>query len=379
MSPGRAGAGAPGGPGDGDDDDDDDGRGGDGTAGLTGLRGHFRRTISRVLFDHGITGLSRLGLLHPHARPQRHDVEVLRDVPYRAPSGPGGAHLLDVYRPKGRDGQAARYAVHRAPYPVVLYIHGGAFRALSKDTHWVMSLAFARRGFLVLSINYRLAPQHPFPAALEDAAAAFAYTLAEARRLGGDPSRLVIAGESAGANLALALALLTCHRRPEPWAARVFDLGTVPRVVAPMCGILQVSDPARFARRRPLPSWTRDLLEGLSTAYLPGGRRPAAGPPGPDLSLADPLLVLESDQPFERPLPAVFTGVGTRDPLIEDTRRLERALTRRGVPHEARYYPGEIHAFHALVYREQARRSWQHAYAFIERHLAAAAQNAAPK
>ena len=368
-----AGAGAPGDPGDDDGDD--------GTAGLTGLRGHFRRTISRVLFDHGITGLSRLGLLHPNARPQRHDVEVLRDVPYRAPLGTDAhAHLLDVYRPKGRDGQAARYAVHRAPYPVVLYIHGGAFRALSKDTHWVMSLAFARRGYLVLSINYRLAPQHPFPAALEDAAAAFAYALTEARRLGGDPERLVVAGESAGANLALALALLTCHRRPEPWAARVFDLGTVPRVVAPMCGILQVSDPARFARRRPLPRWTSDLLEGLSTAYLPGGKRTAAGPPGLDLTLADPLLVLESEQPFERPLPAVFTGVGTRDPLIEDTRRLERALTRRGVPHEARYYPGEIHAFHALVYREQARRSWQHAYAFIERHLAAAQAAArAPK
>ena len=51
----------------------------------------------------------------------------------------------------------------------MLYVHGGGFRILSKDTHWIMGLAFARRGFLVFNIGYRLAPKHPFPAAIADA------------------------------------------------------------------------------------------------------------------------------------------------------------------------------------------------------------------
>ena len=62
-------------------------------------------------------------------------------------------------------------------------------------------------------------------------------------------------------------------------------------------------------------------------------------------------------------------GVGTADPLLDDTRRLARALDRLCVPHQARYYPGEIHAFHAFVFRQAARRCWQDQFAFIDRYL----------
>ena len=58
----------------------------------------------------------------------------------------------------------ARFA---GPRPVLMYVHGGAFRSLSKDTHWIMGLAFARRGFVVANVNYRLAPEHRFPAGLD--------------------------------------------------------------------------------------------------------------------------------------------------------------------------------------------------------------------
>ena len=64
-----------------------------------------------------------------------------------------------------------------------------------------------------------------------------------------------------------------------------------------------------------------------------------------------------------------FAPVGTRDPLLDDTRRLEKALTRLRVPCEARYYPDEIHAFHALVWRPQARACWRDALAFLDRRL----------
>ena len=70
----------------------------------------------------------------------------------------------------------------------------------------------ARRGMLVFNINYRLSPRHPFPAALTDCSAALEYVVREAPRLGGDLSRLVLAGESAGANLVTALTLMSCVR-----------------------------------------------------------------------------------------------------------------------------------------------------------------------
>ena len=96
--------------------------------------------------------MSAVGRLHPDARPERHGVQIVRDVPY-LPSD-RREHRLDVYRPARANG----------PLPVVVYIHGGGFRILSKDTHWIMALAFARRGFLVFNLSYRLAPRHRFPA-----------------------------------------------------------------------------------------------------------------------------------------------------------------------------------------------------------------------
>src|SRR5262249_2103530 len=149
--------------------------------------------------------LTVLGRLHPDANPQRHRIEVERDIPY-LPTG-DRAHLLDVYRPTSSDG----------PLPVVLYVHGGGFRILSKDTHWVMGLSFASKGYLVFNINYRLAPRAPFPAALEDTCAAFAWVVRHAARWNGDVGRMVLAGESAGANLVTALSVATSYRRPEPW------------------------------------------------------------------------------------------------------------------------------------------------------------------
>ena len=68
----------------------------------------------------------------------------------------------------------------------MLYIHGGGFTQLSKDTHWVMGLAFASRGYMVVNASYRLAPRHPYPAALEDASAAYCWTARHVESLGGD-------------------------------------------------------------------------------------------------------------------------------------------------------------------------------------------------
>jgi acetyl esterase len=68
-------------------------------------------------------------------------------------------------------------------------------------------------------------------------------------------------------------------------------------------------------------------------------------------------------------MPPFFTFVGTRDPILDDTRRLAAALELRGVPCEIQYYPGEGHAFHALVWRPSARACWRATHRFIARHV----------
>jgi acetyl esterase len=311
----------------------------------------LRMSAGAFVIDNAFRSLSALGRLHPHARPERHRVEVVRDVRYRDTGL--DAHLLDVYRPANATG----------PLPAVFYVHGGGFRILSKDTHWVMGLGFARRGFVVFNINYRLAPRHRFPAAIEDACHALAWVAAHGAEYGADLSRLVIAGESAGANLATSLALATAYERPEPFARAVFDTGLRPVAVMPACGMLQVSDPGRFARRKKLPSFIADRLEEVTEAYL-GGVSPDR--PG-GFDLADPLLVLERGERPARPLPPFLAVVGTRDPLLDDTRRLKAALDRMGVPCEALYYPGEVHAFHALLWRRNALACWRDKYRFLEK------------
>lgn len=322
------------------------------------LHRRLRRHAGSLLVDNFFRGLSRLGRMHPHARPERHDVEVIRDVVYDESGLP--EHRLDIYRPRG----LTRGELERVP--VVLYVHGGGFRILSKDTHWVMGLAFARRGYLVFNVSYRLAPKHPFPAAVEDVAAALEWVLANAERYGGDLDRLAFAGESAGANLVTSLALITSYRRPEPWAARVFDRGVAPKAVVAACGIYHVSDVQRFKRRWPhMSGFIHDRLTEVRESYLGD---PARHDPE-HLELADPLVVLERGVAPARPLPAFFAPCGTADPLIDDTQRLSTALDAMGVECEARYYPGELHAFHALVFTPSARRCWAHTYAFLDRHL----------
>jgi acetyl esterase len=318
----------------------------------------LRRRAGATLVDGFFRGASKLGSLHPQAAPEKHDLEVVRDVAYGDASHP--TRVLDVYRPRG--GANPRTGLR----PAVLYVHGGGFRILSKDTHWVMALAYARRGYVVFNVDYRLAPAHRFPAAVEDVCAAYAWVVRHASRYGADASELILAGESAGANLVTALTVAACYERPEPHARTVFETGVVPRAVLPACGIFQVTDAERFGRRKPsLPRVIADRLEEVAEAYLgaPHGGSHVEG----KHDLADPVVFLERALPPARPLPPFFLPVGTKDPILDDTRRLAAALRKLGVDVDERYYEGEVHAFHAFVFRPKAQLQWSDAYAFLER------------
>ena len=316
--------------------------------------------VGAAVVDGFFNGFSRLARLHPKASPARHAVEHLRDIRYHDDAGGPRLreHLLDIYRPV----HPSRHAP--PPWPIVFYVHGGGFRILSKDTHWIMGLGFARRGYIVFNVSYRLAPKHRYPAAIEDVCRAFEWVMENAERYGGDPSRVVLAGESAGANLATSLAITLAYEREEPFAREAFATGVVPKAVVPACGVFQVSDMARLRRRKPgMSSFIADRLAEVESAYL------GADAASCSRDLADPLLFFERGEKPSRPIPPFFLPVGTRDPLLPDTRRMAIALRSLGVEAVDTYYPGELHAFHALVMRASAQKCWRDTFAFLDAHV----------
>lgn len=304
-------------------------------------------SVTRRLLGGMFEGLARLGDLDAELRAARDSVDVVTDVPY----GPHRiAHRLDVYRPSNASG----------PLPVMLYIHGGAFVMCSKETHRSMALLNAQRaGYLVFNINYRLAPNHPYPAAIADACAAYRWVLEHAAEHGGDPARCVVAGESAGGNLALGVAIASSYRRPERYARALFD-APAPLGVMPLMPLLQTSDPARRARQHGVTRLTLAVLRSIERAYLGRSRiAPAA------LLMADPVRVLEECGPPQRRFPHVFSGAGTADPCCADVRRLALACRELGVPMETLYVRDAGHAFHALHWRRAARRFWRRTIVFL--------------
>ncbi|MCK8784234.1 alpha/beta hydrolase [Roseomonas sp. NAR14] len=126
------------------------------------------------------------------------EVAVWRDLDC---DGPRGKVPLRLYRGLGTAAEAA--------LPCLLYLHGGGWVFGDLDTHDGLCRALANEaGCCVIAVDYRMAPEHRFPAAVEDAMAALRFVAAEASSLGIDPSRLAVGGDSAGGNLAAILALL---------------------------------------------------------------------------------------------------------------------------------------------------------------------------
>lgn len=111
--------------------------------------------------------------------------------------GPGGALNVRHYAPAAA-----------GPQPLTVYLHGGGFTIGDLDTHdEACRILCAEGGMHLLAVDYRLAPEHPFPAALDDAMAAFRWARAHAAELGADPARVALGGDSAGGNLAAVVAI----------------------------------------------------------------------------------------------------------------------------------------------------------------------------
>jgi acetyl esterase len=133
----------------------------------------------------------------------------LERVEDRTIAGPGGDLGLRIYTPR------SPWAAAR---PALLYLHGGGFVLGDLDSHDGLCRFFAERaGVVVVAVDYRLAPEHPFPAAVDDALAAYRWLREAAPSLSIDPTRIAVGGDSAGGNLAAVLTQqLLAHGEPLP-------------------------------------------------------------------------------------------------------------------------------------------------------------------
>ena len=130
-------------------------------------------------------------------------VAGLARVDDRTIPGPAGALPIRVYTPEGQ-----------GPFPVMMYFHGGGFIAGDLDTQDnVCRMCCGASGFVVVSVDYRLGPESPFPAGPEDCYAATVWVASNAAEIQGDPSRVVVMGESAGGNLAAVVCLMAKDRK----------------------------------------------------------------------------------------------------------------------------------------------------------------------
>jgi acetyl esterase len=240
------------------------------------------------------------------------------DVTDRPVPGPAGDLKVRVYRPAavgaGRVGADGR--------PLVVYIHGGGFALGSVDMgNWVCSSVAANVGAVVVSVDYRLAPSHVFPAAVEDCYAAVAWAAGNAAELGAT-GPIGIMGESAGGNLS-AVTCLIARDRGGP-------------AISHQALIYPATDMTKGA-----PATADPSAPFLSKAEIRTYKRLYLGPDGdPASPWASPLLAAD-----HAGLPPALIQVAEHDPLRDDGVRYAEALRAAGVPVRFTEYVGMPHGF----------------------------------
>jgi acetyl esterase len=227
--------------------------------------------------------------------------------------GPAGTLKARLYAPRTD-----------AALPVLLYLHGGGWTFGSIDSHDRFARLMAQdAGIAVLSLDYRLAPEAPFPAPRDDALAALAWL--EQGKAGAlvDPARLAIGGDSAGANLALATTL-----------ARRDAGGALPRTAVLVYGCYAPSCDSESNRRFGGGDYllTTARMRWYWKNYL--GREGEAAVNG-----ATPLRVNLAG------LPPLYLNAAGLDPLLDDSIELARRLAAAGVPYRLDVHPGVVHGF----------------------------------
>jgi acetyl esterase len=252
----------------------------------------------------------------------RIELARVEDVSIPGPAGPLGARL---YVPEAKGGAPAdTWLPTEGGGPLLVYYHGGGHVIGDLDTHDPACRFIADAAAMaVLSIDYRLAPEHPFPAAVEDAVAALAWACENAGRLGADPARIAVGGDSAGGNLAAVVALAAKAGEARPPA---FQLLIYPVVDYSVKRPSYRTFGAGFLLSAAEMDWFRDH-------YLPAPE--AAGD-----WRASPLLA-----PNHSGLPPAYVLTAGFDPLRDEGEEYARTLQAAGVPTVLRRHDGLLHSF----------------------------------
>jgi acetyl esterase/lipase len=234
--------------------------------------------------------------------------------------------------------------------PGLLYIHGGGFVMSDLELFYAMALrAVDELGVVVVAVEYRLAPEHPFPAPVEDCYAALSWMVANAAELGIDPARVGVAGESAGGGLAAAVALLA---RDRGGPALCFQLLDVPELDDRL-------DTPSMVAYLDAPEWSRLGAIFSWRSYL------GTEPGGADVSAyAAPARAEDLSE-----LPPAFVNVCQFDPLRDEGIAYAQRLMHAGVPTELHHYPGTFHGSSVIEHAAVSRRMLTDQIAALRRGL----------
>jgi acetyl esterase len=243
--------------------------------------------------------------------------EAVGSVEDRRIDVPDGSVGIRIYSPKGSEG----------PHAGILQYHGGGFVLGNLDSHDSIARFYcARAGAVVVSVDYRLAPEHRFPTQVQDAFAALQWVATHAGELGVDPNRIAVAGDSAGGNLATVMCLLARSRGGPRIAAQALLYPVVDFRSHNLYGShAEFGDGSYFLSVKDM-DWFRDsyFADVASQAADPSASPITA----PDLSHLPPALV---------------TTAGC-DPLRDEGRAYADRLAAAGVPTEYRNFEDTIHA-----------------------------------
>jgi acetyl esterase len=256
-------------------------------------------------------------LLAARPAPVLEPIPVAQVRQRRIPGPPGAPEVgVRIYRPAAAVGRA----------PIVIFCHGGGFVLCGLDSHDRFCRAMAvGAGAIVVSVDYRQAPEHRFPAAAEDAYAALCWVADHAESLGGDPARLVVAGDSAGGNLAAVMALMARDRGGPPIARQL--------LLYPMLDPACTTDSYRENAEGYFT--TAAHLRWYWSQYL--GSHDGADP------YVNPLSAQVSGLPPAHIVTAEF------DPLRDEGEDYGRRLGQAGVAARIHRYEGMFHGFMSMA------------------------------
>ena len=276
--------------------------------------------------------------------------EELLDIDDRLVPGLEGEPevAVRVYRPKSQPGGEVG-----VPRPGVLHIHGGGFIVGSVEAeHLGAVMTAVNTGAVVVSVEYRLAPEHPYPAALHDCYAALAWLHAEATSLGVDTARVAVSGASAGGGLAAAVALLARDRGGPPLCFQILHIPELDdRLATPSM--------RKFVDS---PMWNRPLAEQSWKAYLG------------DLCGADDVPVYAAparavDLGDLGGLPPAYVSTAENDPLRDEGVEYALGMLRAGVSVELHQFPGTFHGSALVMSASVSQRAAREAAFVLRRAL----------